>query len=92
MARVFSGTASTTPDTNTIDGASCERIYVQNNGAVDLLVNVPAVNGTGFDTIKPGDTQPYETSLRDPENIKEFTVKTASGTAAWIAGVTRGNA
>lgn len=83
----FTGTATTSPATLTIDTKLTSEVFVQNTGSVALLVNVPAVHGTtSFDTLDAGEGEYYSAS----SNIGSVIVKTSSSTTTYRASVTRG--
>lgn len=81
MAQTFSGTA-TTSETQLNLGTRCTGLYVENTGSNDLRVKVTGLHSDDFDTIGPGQYQPYEAG-----SIPGAVVKTDSGTTTYRAGV-----
>ncbi len=97
MARTFSGNADGTVQTLTITGAPAHEVYVKNNSPdEDLLVNIPAIHGTDFDILNPGDSDHWSNPNYGESNnirigsIDEIKLRTAGPSAAFTAGVTRG--
>lgn len=87
MAMAFTGTATTSPATDTFDtdGPKVLTMYIKNTSAdTDLLISVAGVHGGDFDTVAFGDTAHYS----DQGGIPSYQVKTSSGTATYTAAAT----
>lgn len=91
--RTFSGTANTTPnDVLDISGKPAVGFTLSNkDGTNTIRVQVNAVHGTDpadFDYVLPNQTKEW---VSPNGRITQVLVKAAAGTAAYVAGVSRGD-
>lgn len=83
MARIHSGTATTTPAELAIGMTFCAAITVQNTGSGTLQVNVPALHANEYDSIAAGEERVYRAFV----HIKMVTVKSPTTTTYQVSPI-----